>query len=880
MKPLVLALAAALLASPAALAAPAKAPVAPAPPRRVVLPTDVRPERYEIRIVPDADKLTFRGEARIAIRVLRPTRSIELNAADITFGQVSLSGVRGAPKITLDDHAQTAAFDFGRALAPGRYTLSIAYAGRIYQQPSGLFAIDYDTAQGKRRALYTQFENSDARRFVPCWDEPGIKAVFSISVEAPAGEMTVSNMPEAGAVPLPGGRRLVTFADTPRMSSYLMFLGVGDFERIHRKVGDVDVGVVVRRGAADQAAFDLDAAAELLGYYDDYFGVRFPLPKLDLISAPSRSQSFCAMENWGAILYFDHCFLVDPRLGTEKDRQNAFVDIAHEMAHQWFGDLVTMSWWDDLWLNEGFASWMENKATDHFHPEWKMWLQAQGSTQNAMQLDAAAGTHPIITPIPDVFAASDAFDSITYDKGEAVIRMLEAYVGPDVFRAGVRNYIARHAYGNTVTDDLWRELDKVSPRPVTGIAHDFTLRAGVPLIEAAPAPGGVRLTQSRFAAEASQAAPRTWRTPVLVGRSGAAPAWRGVVSAKAPATAAVAGGGPAVVNFGQTGYFRTTYAPQLWGPLARAFMTLAPADQLGLLNDSDALGRAGRAPFGRFMDLAAEVGPGADPVVLMRLAEQLDALDDDYRGLKGQAAFRRFARSRLDPVLAEVGWDARPGEPANVSILRGAVLGALSDMDDPAVIAEARRRYAAWLADPDSLTGPTRRTVLTIVARHADAAAWDQLHARARTELEPAEKTRLYDDLGSAHDPALARRALELALSGEPAVNDAPGIIARVAVRYPDEAFSFALRRRARVEEMLDPFSRVFFFTRLADGSRDRAMLSRLDAFARTIPPSTRGEVEKAKAAIERRREVIDKRLPQIDRWLARRQAGAPSKGA
>ena len=872
MKSLLLALAAALVAGGAVQAAPAKSPK-PAAAARVVLPTDVRPDRYEIRIAPDAQKLTFDGSVKIALTVLRPTTRIELNAADIDFHRVALSGV-GEPKISLDKAKQTADFDFGRTLAPGRYSLSIAYSGRIYQQPSGLFALDYDTPQGKRRALYTQFENSDARRFVPSWDEPGIKSVFQISVEAPAGEMTVSNMPVAKTSPMPGGKQLVTFADTPKMSSYLMFLAVGDFERIHKQVGKTDVGVIVTRGQTAKATYDLDAAVKILGYYNDYFGTPFPLPKLDLISGPGQSQFFCAMENWGAIFYFDNCFLVDPKNGTESDRQNAFVVVAHEMAHQWFGDLVTMAWWDDLWLNEGFASWMENKATDHFHPEWKMWLQAHAGSQGAMRLDAAQGTHPIITPIPDVFAAANAFDSITYSKGEAVIRMLETYVGDDVFRAGVRNYIAHHAYGNTVTDDLWRELDKVSPRPVAGIAHDFTLQAGVPLISAAPAKGGLRLTQGRFFTDETQSAPRTWRTPVLVGRSGAAPAWRGVVSARAPASVPATGPGPLVVNLGQTGYFRTAYAPALWSPLAADFMRLAPDDQLGLLYDSNALGLAGRAPLSHFLDLVDHAGPGADPVVLMTLTRQLAGLDDDYKGLPGQAAFRAFARARLAPVLAEVGWDAKPGEPANAALLRSRVILALSQMDDPGVIGEARRRFEAWLANPDSLAGPTRRIVLAVVAEHADPAAWDALHAKAKAEIDTAEKTRLYEHLGDSHDPALARKALELALSGEPSASDAPGIIGRVAEVYPDEAYAFALQNRARVEQLLEPTSRVSFFTRLASGSRDPAMLGKLDAFAKTIPPSTVGEVKKAKAIIERRREIVEKRLPELDRWLKEHRQG------
>src|SRR5436190_15454347 len=414
-------------ASGPALAAPAKAKPKPAAPARVVLPTTVRPDRYDIHIRPDPAKLTFSGVAKIELTILRPTDRIVLNAADLKLGKASLSGVAAAPKLMLDDKAQTAAFVFAAPLQPGKRTLTIDYTGQIFEQASGLFALDYDAKDGKERALFTQFENSDARRFAPMWDEPGVKAVFALSVDAPDGQMAVSNMPVAETRAMGDGRQFVRFADSPKMSSYLLFFGLGEFERIHQMVGKTDVGVIVRKGDAEKGKFALDAAVKLLPYYNDYFDTPYPLPKLDLVAGPGRSQFFSAMENWGAIFYFDYAILLDAN-STEADKQNVFVTIAHEMAHQWFGDLVTMAWWDELWLNEGFASWMENKATDHFHPEWNIWLSTQGGQQQAMRLDARAGTHPVITHIPDVFAASNAFDGITYEKGQAVIRMLESYV--------------------------------------------------------------------------------------------------------------------------------------------------------------------------------------------------------------------------------------------------------------------------------------------------------------------------------------------------------------------------------------------------------------------------------------------------------------------
>jgi len=856
-----------LLATLLTIAGPAFAASAPkAGPARDVLPTDVVPERYDIHISPDAGSLTFKGAETVTVLVKRPTDRIVLNAADIAFQKVTLSGRAEPATVRLDEAHQTAAFLFDKPVAPGRYRLSIDYTGKIFQQASGFFALDYATPQGKQRALFTQFENSDERRFVPSWDEPGIKAVYALTVDTPAGQMAVSNMPVASTAPNADGTQAVRFADTPKMSSYLLFLALGDFERVHRQVGKTDVGVVVRRGMTGQAQFALDAAAELLPFYNDYFGVPYPLPKLDFIAGPGRSQFFSAMENWGAIFYFDYALLVDPKLSTEDDKQNIYTAIAHEMAHQWFGDLVTMAWWDDLWLNEGFASWMENKATDHFHPEWKIWLQTKAGEESAMRTDARAGTHAVITPIPDVFAAANAFDSITYQKGHAVIRMLESYVGEDVFRTGVRNYIAKHAYGNTVTDDLWTEIDKVSPRKISGIAHDFTLQGGVPLISARSVPRGIALTQSRFGVDAASKTARAWRTPVVV--AGLPKSWRGVVSAKAPARAP---GGPdaaPLLNAGQAGYFRSAYSPDLWSRIVARFPKLEPEDQLGLINDSLALGQAGYAPMSNFLALVDHAKNAREAIVLQTLAEQLAGLDRLYDDQPGQAAYRAFARARLAPAFARLGWDPTPGEPDNNAVLRRTLIATLGQLDDPAVIAEARGRFRAFLAAPDSLSGSTRQTVLQIVAGHADAETWERLHELARQATEVTDRSRLYSLLGASHTPGLADRALALALTSEPSATDAPALIRSVARNFPDRAFAFALAHRAAVDALLEPTFRTRFYTGLAGGSQDPAMPAKLDAFAATIPANSRGEITRAIAAIRYRLDIVAKRLPEVDRWL------------
>jgi len=860
------------------IALSALAASAPAQAARVILPADVTPDHYEIVVTPDAGALTLTGKVRIDLTVRAATSRIVLNDADIVIDRASLSGDAAAPvaspAVSYDDKTETASFSFARTLAPGHYALSLDYHGKIYQQASGLFALDYQTPAGSRRALFTQFENSDARRFVPCWDEPGRKATFSLTVTAPADQMALSNMPVAQTTALAGGLRRVRFQDTPKMSSYLLFLGLGDFERVHRDVGGVDVGVVVKRGDTARAAYALDAAAHILPYYDSYFGKPYPLPKLDLIAGPGSSQFFSAMENWGAIFFFESDVLVDPRVSTESDRQDVYTTVSHEMAHQWFGDLVTMAWWDDLWLNEGFASWMENKATDQFHPEWKLWLQELGEKEGAMQVDARAGTHPIIEPIDDVLQANEAFDTITYSKGAAVIRMFEAYVGPDAFRAGVRRYIAAHAYGNTVTDDLWREIDPASPgKPLSAVAHDFTLQPGVPMIRETAdvcrnGQTDLTLAEDQFAVDAPAGNPAAWQAPVTVKVIGGGTAQ--AVIGQAGARLSVPGCGPVVLNAGQAGYFRSVYLPKDLTALTDHLGDLTADDQLGLINDERALAYVGVQPMGGFLALGPKLDEKADPIVWSQYAKYLADLDRIYDDQPGQGRFRAYVSRALTPEFVRVGWDAKPGEDANVAIMRASLLDTLGQIGAPDVGAEARRRFDAYLKDPASLSAGARRTVLNIVAQHATPQDWDQLHDLAKRAPTEVERSQLYGLLGRAEDPVLARRGLDLAVSGEPAPTVAPNIVDGVAQRYPAMALDFVAANWPKLREMLEPDSRSQYAADLARHGADAALIAKLDAFAaKNIPASAQGEVRREDATIAYRARIRSQRLPDADRWLA-----------
>ena len=838
-------------------------------PQRIVLPTDVVPVHYSIAVVPDPAHMSFTGSVQIDLDVKQATRQIQLNAADLKFGKVSVSGVDETPSVAFDGKQETATLNFKAPVSAGHHVLSIDYSGLINQHAAGFFALDYDTAAGKKRALFTQFENSDARRFVPSWDEPGIKSTFTLTATVPADQMALSNMPIAKTEKLSGNLAKVTFQQSPKMSSYLLFFGVGEFDRIHKLVDGVDVGVVVQKGDAAQAQYALETAAQILPYYEDYFGVKFPLPKLDLIGGPGQSQFFGAMENWGAIFYFERDLIIDPKISTTEDKRSVYQVIAHEMAHQWFGDLVTMAWWDDLWLNEGYASWMEYKAPDHFHPEWKLWLDSVDAKEAAMRADARASTHPIITPIYDVLQASQAFDGITYEKGQAVIRMLEDYVGSDNFRAGVRSYMKAHAYGNTVTDDLWREMDKTSGQSITDVAHDFTLQPGIPLVRVTATAKGLHLAQDRFTADGSSKPALTWHVPVKVAGADGKEIWRGIVSADKPVDVTVPAGALAVVNAGQAGYYRSLYDAPSFAKLSAGFTKLGASDQLGLVHDSSALGRAGYESMGDVMQLTQQTGADLDPDVTGALVGQLDELADYYEGLPGEAAFKAYARKATAPVLAKLGWDAKPSEDGNVTLLRSEVLSAMGAFDDPAVLAEARKRFAAYVKDQNSLSADLRRVVLGIVADHADAATWEQIHSLAKTAGSNLEKRQLYVMLAQAHDPALAQKALALSLTDEVPVTTRPAMLSASSGYHPDAALDFYIAHQDAYNVVLEPASRARYAPRLASRGRDAAILQKLHAYATDhIPAEARGDVAKTDAAVNERIGIRTQRLPEVDAWV------------
>jgi aminopeptidase N len=838
------------------------------------LPKNVVPTHYAIDLVPDLQGLSLAGSEVIDIDVREATNRIVINAVNMTIASADVDGKSNAT-IALNAPAEIATLSFPQPLAVGPHRLNVAFKAQINKFGRGLYVVDYPTEHGKKRMISSQLEPADARRVFPCWDEPAFKATFALTVTVPQSFLAVSNMPVAREEPIDAQTKRVAFAPTPKMSSYLFVLAAGELERLTGEADGVTVGVVTTAGKREQGHLALDDAIKLLGYYNEYFGHKYPLPKLDLIAVPGGFGG--AMENWGGITFFESHLLFDPATSAPDAQRGVFIVLAHEMAHQWFGDLVTMAWWDNLWLNEGFASWMQAKAAEHFHPQWQVWLNASAEKQYAMVADERRTTHAIQQTVANESEAAAAFDGITYSKGQAFIRMLESYLGEDAFRAGIRRYMAAHAYSNSTTADLWTALAATSGKPVADIAAGYTEQAGVPLVisKASCANDEQRLSlhQERFTVHDPHAAPRQWQIPIAYGPIEAPASAQSVLLARKPLTVAAGRCGEAQkVNLGNVGYYRVEYDEAARDALTHSFGKMAPADRVNFLYDSWALVVAQRLPPASYFDVVEAVGSDEVRAVWVQVTGTFGQLDFLERGKPARPAWRAYARRKLLPAFASIGWDAAAEENEDVGLLRTRFIRALGDLGDADVVAEAKRRFAAYLQDPKTLQPALRDAVMHLAGRTADRAAFDALLGLARKTTSTAERVRAYNAAASALDPDLAREALALTLTDELPSNFVGGVINAVAGagEHPDLALSFVLANFDALSAKQGPSFRHNFVSTLMTNFSDTAHAAELKNFA-PVHETSGGRIVAARSEEEI---LIDADfaahvLPTVDDWVA-----------
>lgn len=593
---------------------------------------------------------------------------------------------------------------------------------------------------------------------------------------------------------------------------------------------------------------------------------------MDMIAGPGSSQFFGAMENWGAIFYFEPELLFDAKRQTVSNQQRIYTVVAHEMAHQWFGDLVTMRWWDDLWLNEGFASWMEGKATGDLNKAWALDAAAVSSDREAaMRLDGVSTTHPIIRHVETVDQIGEAFDSITYEKGSQVIGMLESSVGAEAFRSGVRSYMAKYKYGNTDTDQLWAEIAAASGKPVAPTMHDFTLQGGIPLITMSSArcvngQTTASFTQSRFGMDSASKAATTWRVPLTMGVLGGAKLGGATIQGATAQTATADGCGTLVLNPGKRGYYRTRYDAASHALIVRDFGALSVADQLGTLGDDIALGYSGDQDLGRFFETVGAVKPESDPLVWSAVSGQLGRIGEMYSGTPLGDKVRTRTLAVLAPALARVGVAPKANDTPLTTNLREVLLGGLGNAGDPAVLTQARNYVAALKSDPNAIPPAVRRPMLRAFARHATAQDWEMLLAMARAETSPVVRNGYIQLLGVAKDEALAKRALDLLKTDAFTAPQRADLLSAVASAHPELAFDFATTNADLVNSWLETSTRSSYIVQLAGGSNDAATPTKVQAYVAKNPASAT-QARRVLAGIENRATYAERLKPAVTKW-------------
>jgi len=838
------------------------------------LPKAVVPVHYAIELEPNLEGLTLAGRETVDIEVRESTARLVLNAVNMSLAEASIDEETQSATIALDAAAETATLTFPQPLAAGRHKLRVSFAGHINKFGRGLFYVDYPTEHGMKRMLSSHLEPADARRIFPCWDEPAFKASFALTVTVPRAHLTVSNMPVAQEEPVTPSLKRVAFAATPKMSSYLFVLTTGELERVTAQADGVTVGVVTTMGKRLQGRFALDSAVDLLRYFNDYFGVKYPLPKLDLIAVPGGFTG--AMENWGGITFFESRLLFDPAAHPITAQRGIFIVLAHEMAHQWFGNLVTMGWWDNIWLNEGFASWMEAKAAEHLHPQWQTWLNGNERKQFAMNLDARRSSHPIQHPIANETEAMAAFDGITYSKGQALIRMLEHYLGEEEFRAGIRKYMAGHAYGNTTTADLWQALEASSGKPVATIAASFTEQPGVPLIIAEVTCAGdeqhARLRQDRFTLHDPTAAMQRWPVPVTLGSAAAQRA--ALLLEGREDIAAGRCGEPIKLNLGDIGYYRVEYDAPSRAALVKSAPLMAPADRLNLLADSWALVEAGRAEPRSYLEFTEQIRDDDSRAVWEQIVRTLTRLDHLARNSQERAAIQSYARAKLRPVFERLGWDSRPGEREDDTLLRARLIRVLGELGDAQIVAEAKRRFVGFLENPAALAPALRDAVTHIVGVTAERSNYDSLLALARKSTSTNERVRYYSAAASARDPELARATLALTLTDELPNSLVGSVINTVAAagEQPELAWTFIQRNFTALSAKQGPSFTHYFVSNFMMNFTDATHAAELASFA-PMHATSGGRIVAARAqeTIMIAADFKARALPAVAEWIRER---------
>jgi puromycin-sensitive aminopeptidase len=750
--------------------------------KSVRLVSHIKPERYNLTLKPDLEAFTFSGKEVIDIVIDKPVREITLHSKDIDIETVEIKQgkiLQFAYKISYNIKAETVTFLFKKAIQKGRAKLSIIFVGIISDNLRGFYRSRY-VIDGKTKHLATtQFEATDARRAFPCFDEPAAKAIFDVSLIIPGNHTAISNTLPTNIKEHEGGYKVIEFASTPRMSTYLLAFIIGEFEYVEGYTKDkVQVRVFTTAGKKHQARFALDVAIRSLEFYNKYFDIPYPLPVLDMIAIPDFESA--AMENWGAITYRETAILVDENNSSLSNKQWVSIVIAHEIAHQWFGNLVTMEWWTDLWLNEGFASYMENFCTDHMFPEWHLWdLYLADRYAVALRLDALANSHPIEVTVHHPDEISEIFDMVSYAKGSAVIRMIAEYIGHDKFRDGLRHYLKKHSYKNTNTVDLWDSFEKVSGKPVKKIMESWTKRTGYPLVTLTHNKKGYSAKQERFfssrLSSKSNKENVAWQIPFQYESNNDTLKVLGTVK-----SIPLIGTSIGKINKGEGSFMRTRYDKATLERLKNEIKNnkLEVKDRLGIIRDLFALAEGGYISTIDALEFSLVYKNEKEYIVWSEMASGINRVYNLISGEKFKDKYKAYALSLFSPLASHMTFEKKRGENHSNTFLRNLALSNAGSYGDKNIIKKAKSLFLNM--GKKTIPADIRTVVYSIVASNGGNKEYGQFKKLYLNEQLHEEKDRYARALTSFKDKKLISKTLSFILSKDVRGQDAPFMLGAV----------------------------------------------------------------------------------------------------
>ena len=723
------------------------------------LARNIEPSAYRLFLTPDLDAASFAGRVEIDIDIHEPTNSLTLHSLDLVLSEATITTKDATFVSDLpahDETFETATFTFAGELPAGAATLEISYTGHLNDLLVGFYRSTHTDSDGVEQTIATtQFEHSDARRAFPCWDEPSFKATYQVNLVVPSHLRAYSNSPEVSSTELGDGTRSVSFSPTMKMSTYLVAFVVGDFEETAAlDVDGTPLRVIFLPGKANLAELALECGAFSLRFFSDYFNIPYPGDKLDMIAIPDFA--FGAMENLGLITYRDSALLVDPETASLAEKQRVAEVVSHEIAHMWFGDLVTMEWWEGIWLNEAFATFCAALCNEAFRPEWKTWVDFGIQRDIAMQVDGLHTTRSIEFEVVSPDDTRGMFDVLTYEKGGSVLRMLELYLGEDVYRDGIRFYLKKHSYANTVTIDLWDALEEVSGQPVRDLMNTWILQGGHPLVSLENG----RISQQPFAygpTRAESAIGSSWLIPVFTRSLNGGSASRHLLGDE---PIEITDASPVVVNAGGSGVFRSRYGTSELAAIAEHIDEFEELERVTLLADSWAALLAGHSTWAEFREVAKGLGDQDEPSTWTSVATAIGfvnrAIDDDRR-----EAFAEEVRDLFQPQFERLGWRTRSGEREVTPQLRSIVIGVLGTIGHD----ESIREEAIRLFEANTMNGDLARAILRIVASQNRTGDYETFLERYENGVNPQEKQRYLWGLADFGDKGIALNAAEKCFS-------------------------------------------------------------------------------------------------------------------